>query len=71
MTLNSLPNNKILDRPKLTAFADENVNDAKMMISLYDREEKNFGKRRKCWLPAFSPFPTMFSEGFVKDGIVW
>ena len=19
------------------------------------------GKRRKCWLPAFSPFPTMFS----------
>ena len=24
----------------------------------------NCGKRRKCWLPAFSPFPTMFSEGF-------
>ena len=22
---------------------------------------KHFGKRRKCWLPAFSPFPTMFS----------
>ena len=22
------------------------------------------GKRSKCWLPAFSPFPTMFLEGF-------
>ena len=21
------------------------------------------GKKRKCWLPAFSPLPTMFSEG--------
>ena len=25
---------------------------------------KHCGKRRKCWLPAFSPFPTMFSKGF-------
>ena len=25
---------------------------------------KQFGKRRKCWLPAFSPFPTMFSKDF-------
>ena len=24
---------------------------------------KHCGKRRKCWLPAFSPFPTMFSKG--------
>ena len=24
---------------------------------------KHFGKRRKCWLPAFSPFPYMFSKG--------
>ena len=22
-------------------------------------------KKRKCWLPAFSSFPTMFSEGFL------
>ena len=21
------------------------------------------GKRRKCWFPAFSPLPTMFSKG--------
>ena len=25
---------------------------------------KHCGKRGKCWLPAFSPFPTMFSKGF-------
>ena len=25
---------------------------------------KHCGKKRKCWLPAFSPFPTMFSKGF-------
>ena len=25
-------------------------------------------KRRKCWLPAFSPFPTMFSEVFLIRG---
>ena len=25
---------------------------------------KHCGKRRKCWLPAFSPFPTMFSTPF-------
>ena len=23
---------------------------------------KHFGQRRKCWLPAFSPFPKMFSK---------
>ena len=25
----------------------------------------HFGKRSKCWLPAFSPFLTMFSKGFI------
>ena len=33
------------------------------------------GKRRKCWLPAFSPFSTMISKGIflwaVKIGISW
>ena len=37
---------------------------------------KHSGKRRKCWLPAFSPFLTMFSKGFYfsvvgsRDGVV-
>ena len=33
---------------------------------------KNCGKRRKCWLQAFSPFPKMFSKDFFwKVEIVW
>ena len=30
----------------------------------FGKRRKHCGKRRKCWLPAFFPFPTMFSEGF-------
>ena len=43
--------------------------DSKVEICLRT-SRKLCGKRRKCWLPAFSPFPTMFSEclflGVVK-----
>ena len=28
------------------------------------RVENIVGKGEKCWLPVFSPFPTMFSKGF-------
>ena len=27
--------------------------------------KKHYGKRRKCWLPVFSSFPTVFSKGFL------
>ena len=57
-TFNSLPN----DNSKLTVFAEDKLNVAVMMISLIDRVEKHCAKRRKCWLPAFSPFPTVFSK---------
>ena len=30
----------------------------------FEKGTKNCRKRRKCWLLAFSPFPTMFSKGF-------
>ena len=30
---------------------------------------KKCGKRRKCWLPAFSPFPTMFSTLSIPNFI--
>ena len=29
------------------------------------KRRKHCGKRRKCWFPAFSPFATMFSKGFL------
>ena len=45
-------------------FADDKLKVAKIMCSVFDSAEKQCRKRRKCWLPAFSPFPTMFSKGF-------
>ena len=61
--VNSLPNDKILDLTKLKAFADDKLNVTKMTVFLFNREE-NCGKRRKCWLPEFSLFPTVFSKAF-------
>ena len=29
----------------------------------FEKNRKHFGERRKCCLPAFSPFPTLFSKG--------
>ena len=34
------------------------------MIFLGGKSRNHFWKRRKSWLPAFSPFHTMFSKGF-------
>ena len=32
--------------------------------------KKRCGKRRKCWLPTFSPFPTMFSFLLMSNHII-
>ena len=48
---------------KLNALANDKFKVAKMTISLFNRVE-NTEKRRKCWLPAYSPFPTVFSKAF-------
>ena len=44
LPFNSLPKNKILDRSKLKAFADDNLYIAQMMIDVFDREERIVGK---------------------------
>ena len=36
-SLNPLPDDKILDRSKLKAFADDKLNVTKMIISVFDR----------------------------------
>ena len=46
MLVKSLPNDKTLDFLKSALGSVENI----------------VGKGQKCWLPAFSPFPTMFSK---------
>ena len=37
-----------------------------MMNFVLDKVENIAVKRRKCWLPAFSPFPTMFQRLFSE-----
>ena len=50
-----------MDLSKLKALADKC--DLKADIC-FGKSRKHCGKRGKCWLPAFSPFPTMFSKGY-------
>ena len=54
----------MLDFSKFKASADDKINDLKTEICFVN-ERKHCGKRRKCWLPAFSPFATKFSNGFL------
>ena len=72
---NSLPDNKYLDWSKLKAFADDKINVTQKLKFMLGRVENFFEKRRKCWSPAFSPFPTMFEKlsfpEVLKVGIVW
>ena len=64
---NPLPNDKILDWSKSKAFADNKINVNKQLKFGFGRVENIVKKRRKCWLPAFFPFPTIFSKGlFLK-----
>ena len=59
----------------MKAFADNHKKVTKKLKFLLGWGEIILGKRRKCWLPAFSVFPKMFlkasSSGSLKVGIVW
>ena len=38
----------------------------------FENDRKHCGKRRKCWLPAFSPLHTMFSKVvFLRVAKTW
>ena len=64
MALNSVPNDKILVRSKFKALADGKINVTEKLKFVLGRVENTVGKGEKCWLPAFSPFPAMFSKAF-------
>ena len=49
--------NKIFVLSELKAFADNKINETRKLESALGRVENIVGKRRKCWLPAFSPLP--------------
>ena len=62
----------MLDWSKLKAFADDKMNVTEKLKFCFGNGRKHCGKRRKCWLPAFSPFPTMFSKGVLNSVVkVW
>ena len=48
--------------PKFKAFPDFKLNMTQKWKLYFAKDRKNCGKRRKCWLPPFSPFLTMFSQ---------
>ena len=52
----------MLDVTKLKPSADDKSNVAKNGNICLCQSRKHCGKRRKCWLPVFSPFPTVFSK---------
>ena len=66
---------KLLTLFKLNTFAADNFSVAQMAEFCFDRVENIVGKGKKCWKPAFSPFPNMFFEGFLSVSlnvlIVW
>ena len=57
MSFNSLPYDKILVLTKLQAFAEDNLNVAKMAISLFDRVENTVGKGENAGYQHFLLFP--------------
>ena len=56
-----------LDSSSLKAFADEKIEltEKKKNEVCFGNGRKYCGKRRKCLLPAFSPFQAKFSKGFI------
>ena len=56
---------QVQDKSKVKALADDKINVIEKLKFVLGRVKKHGGKRRKCWWPAFSPSPTMFSKGFL------
>ena len=64
-SLNTLPNNKFSARSQLKGFAD---NKCKLKIEiLFGVSRKHCGKRKKFWLPAFSP-RTLYQTTNFQNG---
>ena len=61
---NPLPNDKTLDPSKMKKSADEKLKAIQLAKFVLDKTENIGGKRGKCWLPSFSSFSPMFSNGF-------
>ena len=56
---------------KLKAFADDNIDIAKMTISLCSRLENTVGKEENAGYKHFLLFPTVFFKAFLRFIKVW
>ena len=54
---------QFLDWSKLKELEDDKILITEKIKFLLGRVENILGKGDKCWSPAFSPFPIMFSKG--------
>ena len=66
VTLYQTQTYEILDRSKLKAFADNNLNIAKMIIILYDRVENIVGKGENAGYQHFLLFPQCFQKAYSQ-----
>ena len=74
--LNCLPNDKILDITEVKTFADDKINVAQMMISVFHRVENIVRKGENAGYQHFLLFQqylpkASFLEGSLKVGILW
>ena len=60
--LNSVSNDKVLDKYKLKAFGDDKIDVAEMMISLLDRVEDTVGKGEMMVTSIFSFSHSVFQS---------
>ena len=67
--INSLPNDKFLDRAKLKAFSDDKFNIAEIIISDVLRVENIVGKGENAALQHFLLFPKCFPKAFFSGSL--
>ena len=64
--LNSLPNDKILDRFKLNAYADDEINVAEKLEFVFGRVEKIVGKGENAGISIFSFSHNVFKRLLLR-----
>ena len=71
----TIPNNKVLDCPKLKVFADDKLNLAKLIRFALERVENIVGKGENAGYQHFLLFPKCFQKsyfhGSLKSVIAW
>ena len=68
-SVNSLPNNKILDQSKFKAFADDKINVTKNLRFVSGREENIVGKGENTRYQHFLLFPQCFQKAPFQESL--